>query len=53
MKEEMKEEEREVKVILLPHCKDDEESSDEMGYVSDSEAYLLLAPDSDHPYSCR
>jgi hypothetical protein len=45
-KEKMKEEEREVQALLLSDG-DDDTHSDEVEYVSDSEGYLLLAPDSD------
>jgi len=45
-KEKMKEEEREVQALLLSDG-DDDTHSDDVEYVSDSEGYLLLAPDSD------
>jgi len=45
-REKMKEEETEVQALLLADC-DDDTPSDELEYVSDSEGYLLLAPDSD------
>ena len=56
----VKQEEREVKVLLLLHCEDDEDEDasssgleDILQYVSDSEGYLLLAPESDRPYNRR
>lgn len=57
----IKQEEREVKVLLLLHCEDDkdddEDSSDGLEdilqYVSDSKGYLLLTPDADCPYNRR
>ena len=56
----VKQEEREVKVLLLLHCEDDKDEDasssgleDILQYVSDSEGYLLLAPESDRPYNRR
>ena len=56
----IKQEEWEVKALLLLHCEDDENDEDSsdglediLQYVSDSKGYMLLTPDSDRPYNCR